>query len=308
MTKVFIDGTSGTTGLNIRERLSAFDNINLITLKEEFRKDRVARKDAINSADVVFLCLPDDAAKEAVLLVDESNKNTAIIDASTAHRTNENWVYGFAEIKGQKEKIKSSKRIANPGRHASGFISLVRPLIDEGVLDKNTYLTAFSITGYTGGGKNMIKEYEEDMPFDYIAPRQYGLTQMHKHIPEMMKIGGLEVKPSFCPIVSSFPRGMEVSIPLNKDMLTCGLEDLKDIYKNYYTGNIVKFVESSDEKGFLTANKLAGKDSLEISVFGNNDNILLVSRFDNLGKGAGGAAIQNMNLLINEDENKGLIL
>ena len=160
---------------------------------------------------VVFLCLPDDAAKEAVLLVDESNKNTAIIDASTAHRTNENWVYGFAEIKGQKEKIKSSKRIANPGCHASGFISLVRPLIDEGVLDKNTYLTAFSITGYTGGGKNMIKEYEEDMPFDYIAPRQYGLTQMHKHIPEMMKIGGLEVKPSFCPIVSSFPRGYNVS-------------------------------------------------------------------------------------------------
>lgn len=307
MTKIFIDGTSGTTGLSIRERLSSFENVELITLPEELRKEESARKDAINKADVVFLCLPDLAAKEAVSLVEKDNLKTAIIDASTAHRTIDGWVYGFPELKGQKEKIKNSKRIANPGCHASGFIALIRPLVEMGILDEKALLTAFSITGYTGGGKGMIKEYEEN-PSNYSSPRQYGLTQMHKHIPEMMKVCSLLSKPNFCPIVSNFPRGMEVTVPLHASVLKGSVKEVKEIYKNYYTGKIVKFVENCDDNGFLPSNYLAGKDSMEISVFGNEENILLTARFDNLGKGACGAAIQNMNILIGNEEDKGLIL
>lgn len=304
MIKVFIDGGEGTTGLVIRDRLKSYSGIQVITLPEETRKDVAQRTLAMNNSDIVFLCLPDVAAKEAVTFI--TNPNTVVIDTSTAHRTSDDWTYGFGELSGQAEKIKNSKRIANPGCHASGFIALVAPLIEKGVIAPDTYLTAFSITGYTGGGKKMIAEYESDLPDLYKAPRQYGLTQMHKHIPEMMKVCGLKVKPSFCPIVANFPRGMEVTVMLSKDQINGDIDGIKELYKNYYTGKLVYYNENASENGFLSAKALEYKDSLEISVHGNEENILLVARFDNLGKGASGAAIQNMNLVLGLQEEKGL--
>ncbi len=306
MIKVFIDGSAGTTGLNVFERLSAYSGIEIITLPEELRKDIKAREEAINSSDVTFLCLPDASAIEAVSLL--KNDKTVIIDTSTAHRTLDNWAYGFPELKGQREKIKNSKLIANPGCHASGFIALINPLVECGLLNKDVNLTAFSITGYTGGGKNMIKEYEQEVHSFYSAPRQYGLMQKHKHIPEIVKICGLTSKPNFCPIVSNFPRGMQVTVPIFKKDLNGSIEEVKQAYKNLYTGKVVYFNENADENGFLSSNALAGKDSLEISVHGNMDNILLVARFDNLGKGACGSAIQNLNIVLGLPEEKGLVL
>ena len=307
MYKVFIDGSAGTTGLKILSRLSARKDIQLITLSEENRKDLSARKDALNSADVAFLCLPDSAAIEAVGLIE--NPNTAVIDTSTAHRTNASWAYGFPELEGQRERIKNSKRIANPGCHASGFIALVNPLINAGLIDKDAYLTCFSITGYTGGGKKMIAEYEgEEKPILYDAPRQYGLTQTHKHLPEMSAMCSLKNLPVFCPIVSDYDRGMEVTVPLFRKDLNGSVQDIKDTYKKLYTGKVVRFNEDASENGFLSASSMKMKDGMEISVFGNDDRILLVSRFDNLGKGASGAAIQNMNVLIGLEETEGLEL
>ncbi len=303
MTKIFIDGSAGTTGLRIRERLSLRKDITLINLKEEFRKDINARKDALNSSDIAFLCLPDIASIEAVSLVE--NPNTAIIDTSTAHRVNDNWTYGFSELKGQKEKISSSKKIANPGCHASGFISLIRPLTDCGLIEKDALLTCFSLTGYTGGGKKMIAEYEENKPVLFEAPRQYGLTQNHKHLPEMTKLTGIEKLPVFCPIVSDFACGMEVTVPLFREYVKGGIEDIKTCYRDYYKGKIVRYAES-DENGFLSAGKMAGFDDMEISVYGNDERITVVSRFDNLGKGASGSALQNMNILMGIPEETGL--
>ncbi len=305
MNKVFIDGSAGTTGLKIVDRLSKRKDTSLITLSEELRKDVNARKDAINSADVVFLCLPDVAAKESVSLV--TNKDVKIIDTSTAHRTASDWEYGFPELGNRRERIAKSNRIANPGCHASGFISLIAPLVQAGVLDKDENLTCFSLTGYTGGGKKMIAEYEsQDRPFLYDAPRQYGLSQTHKHLPEMKEICGLNTLPLFCPIVASFPQGMEVTVPLFKSQLKCKIDDIKDIYKSVYTGKLVHFDSNDDENGFLSAGYYAGRDDMSISVYGNDDRIILVSRFDNLGKGASGAAIQNMNILLGVDETTGL--
>ena len=304
MHKVFIDGSAGTTGLKIVDRLSARSDIELITLSEELRKDLKARKDAINSCDLAFLCLPDAAAIEAVSLIE--NPAVKVIDTSTAHRVNSDWAYGFAELKGYREKIQNSKRIANPGCHASGFIALVKPLIDAGVLKPDAYLTSFSITGYTGGGKKMIAEYEENKPELYVAPRQYGLTQTHKHLPEMSAVCGLKNLPVFCPIVSDFDRGMEVTVPLFKKDIKASIDEIKNIYKAYYTGKLVKFKDNADESGFLSSNTMKNRDDLEVSVFGNEDRILLVSRFDNLGKGASGAAIQNMNILLGVEETLGL--
>ena len=306
MVKVFIDGSAGTTGLNVRERLSDYSGIEIINIPEELRKDINARKQAINSSDVTFLCLPDDSARESVSLLE--NDKTVIIDTSTAHRTLDNWAYGFPELKGQREKIKNSKLIANPGCHASGFIALVHPLVECGILKKDACLTAFSITGYTGGGKKMIKEYEEENHPLYQAPRQYGLSQKHKHIPEMMKMCKLEVAPCFCPIVSNFDRGMEVTIPLFKKDIKGNINDIKNAYKNLYTSKIVYFNEDPSENGFLSSVSLKGKDSLEISVHGSEENILLVARFDNLGKGACGSAIQNLNVVLGLNEEKGLVL
>ena len=307
MYNVFIDGSAGTTGLKIVERLSNRDDINLIKLSEELRKDEKARKEALNSADVAFLCLPDQAAIEAVSLVE--NPNVKIIDTSTAHRVNEKWQYGFAEINNFEEKIAKSKRIANPGCHASGFIALINPLINAGVIKKEVALTCFSITGYTGGGKKMIAEYEgENKPLLYDAPRQYALGQTHKHLPEMQKYCSLNLNPIFCPIVADYDRGMEVIVPIFKKDINCDIDAIKEIYNKTYTGKVVKLATENNEQGFLSANSMRGKDSMELFVCGNEDRIILVSRFDNLGKGASGAAIQNMNILLGEDQTKGLIL
>ena len=306
MYNIFIDGSAGTTGLKIVERLQERKDINLITLSDDLRKDLKARKDAINSADIAFLCLPDVAAIEAVSLIE--NDKVKVIDTSTAHRVNPDWAYGFPELIGKREKIKISKRIANPGCHASGFIALVSPLIEAGVMSKSVDLTCFSITGYTGGGKKMIAEYEgADKPFLYGAPRQYGLGQTHKHLPEMKTICGLENLPIFCPIVSDYDRGMEVTVPVFKKDIAVSLDEIKEIYKNAYSGKVVKFADYSED-GFLSAMNMRGKDGMEISVFGNDERILLVSRFDNLGKGASGAAIQNMNIMLGVDETTGLYL
>ena len=307
MYKVFIDGSAGTTGLKIVDRLSKRKDLSLILLDEKFRKDVNARKDAINSSDVTFLCLPDVASIEAVSLVE--NDKVKIIDTSTAFRTDDNWEYGFAELQGRRDKIKVSKRIANPGCHASGFIALVEPLISNGILKKDAFLTCFSLTGYTGGGKKMIAEYEsEDVLQSYLAPRQYGLGQTHKHIPEMVKVCKMDNKPIFCPIVANFDRGMEVTVPLFSKDINGNINDIKEVYRQLYNGKIVHYDENADENGFASANAFKGKDDMQISVFGNEERILLVSRFDNLGKGASGAAIQNMNILLGEDECTGLEL
>lgn len=305
MRKVFIDGSAGTTGLKIFDRLKDRKDISLLILSEELRKDYNARKDYINNADVVFLCLPDDAAKEAVGMVE--NKSVKIIDTSTAHRTLDDWAYGFSELKGQREKIAKSFRIANPGCHASGVISLIAPLVQNGIIKSDIKFSAFSITGYTGGGKKMIAEYEGDMPILYNAPRQYGINQSHKHLPEIVKTLGLKTPPCFCPIVSNYACGMEVTVPLFSEEINGNVDSIKECYKDYYKGQVVKYTDES-ENGFLSASSYSGKDSMGISVFGNEERILLVSRFDNLGKGASGAAIQNMNIAIGEEETKGLIL
>ncbi len=306
MIKVFIDGSAGTTGLRIYERLNNRKDIELLILPEETRKDINARKEALNSSDIAFLCLRDAAAMEAVSLVE--NKNTAIIDTSTAHRVNPDWTYGFAELDGgrNKEKIKNSKRIANPGCHASGFVALVEPLVKNGIIDKDINLTCTSLTGYSGGGKKMIAEYEEEPDILLSAPRMYGLTQQHKHLKEMKAVCGVENLPIFCPIVAPFYSGMEVTVPLFANQIKGGIEDIKNIYRDYYKSGLVRYNENSDEAGFLSACKLSGRDDMEITVCGNDDRILLVSRFDNLGKGASGAAIQNMNILLGVDESTGL--
>ena len=308
MTKIFIDGSAGTTGLRIYERLESRKDIELIRLSEELRKDINARKTALNQADIAFLCLPDAAAIEAVSLVE--NDNTVIIDTSTAHRTNPDWAYGFPELSAENEqKITASKRIAVPGCHASGFISLVFPLIKAGILDKNALLTCFSVTGYSGGGKKMIAEYEsEDRDPLLSAPRQYGIAQKHKHLPEMTAVCGLDNSPAFSPVVADFYSGMTVTVPLFKAQIKGTAEDIKKIYKEKYNGSVVKYKEEFDEGGFVSANRLKSKDSMEISVSGNEDRILLVSRYDNLGKGASGAAVECMNIVMGVDKTTGLEL
>ncbi len=306
--KVFIDGSVGTTGLRIYERLSAREDLELLTLSEEKRKDPAARKQMLNSADVAFLCLPDDAAREAVAMIE--NPSVTVIDASTAHRTLEGWAYGFPELSSAfEEKILSSKRIAVPGCHASGFISLVYPLIEAGLLDKNALITCHSITGYSGGGKKMIAEYEsEDKSVLLGAPRQYALSQTHKHLKEMKGICGLENAPMFSPIVSNFYSGMAVTVPLFASQVKASVSELKKLYAEKYNGEIVKYVERADENGFLSGAALSGKDSMRITVAGNDERILLLAVYDNLGKGASGAAIECMNLAIGENRTKGLIL
>ena len=307
MAKVFIDGSAGTTGLRIFDRMSKRSDIELITLTEEVRKDPAARKEAINAADIVYLCLPDVAAIEAVSFLE--NKNTVVIDTSTAHRTNDAWTYGFPELFEQIDKIKNANLIANPGCHASGFVSLIAPLVKVGLLKKDAYLSCFSLTGYSGGGKKMIADYEAEGRDKLLgAPRQYGLTQAHKHLPEMVKICGIENVPAFCPIVADFYSGMEVSVPVFKKDITGGMKDIIDLYKNTYSGKIIHFNENADEGGFLSAAAYSGRDDMEISVSGNDDRIILTSRFDNLGKGASGAAIQNMNIVLGIDETTGLVV
>ncbi len=307
MAKVFIDGKAGTTGLRIYERLEKFKGIELISLDDEKRKDPVCRKEALNNADIAFLCLPDDAARESVSLIE--NENTVVIDTSTAHRTLDDWAYGFPELSlSHREKINNSKRIAVPGCHASGFISLVYPLIEAGALDGSENLSCFSLTGYSGGGKKMIAEYEEEPDVLLGAPRQYGLTQNHKHLKEMVKISGLQNAPAFCPVVGDFYSGMEVTVPLFKSDLKNGfdIEKIKEVYKNKYSGPLVTFCDDFSENGFISAGVLSGKDSMIVSVFGNEDRIILTARYDNLGKGASGAAVECLNIVLGNEDTNGL--
>ncbi len=304
MTKIFIDGSAGTTGLRIHERLADRADLELILLPDEIRKNNDARKEAISRADIAFLCLPDAAAIEAVSLAEGTK--TAIIDTSTAHRTAQGWTYGFPELVGR-DAVKTSRRIANPGCHASGFVALVAPLVSAGLLGKDTALTCFSLTGYSGGGKKMIAQYEEENRDPLLAgPRQYGLTQQHKHLKEMVYVCGLETAPVFCPVVADFYSGMEVTVPVfAKDLKGCAA-DIASVYRETYTGKLVHFDENADEGGFLSAAAMSGRDDMQISIAGNEERILLTARFDNLGKGASGAAIQNMNLLLGLEEAYGL--
>ena len=308
MKKVFIDGSAGTTGLRIYERLSARDDVEILTLSEEKRKDPTARKEMLNKADVAFLCLPDDAARESVALVE--NPDTVVIDASTAHRTLPDWAYGFPELsKAHEEKLLASKRIAVPGCHASGFIALVYPLVEKGLLDKNALLTCHSITGYSGGGKKMIADYESETRSELLgAPRQYGITQQHKHLKEMKAISGVVNPPIFCPIVSDFYSGMMVTVPLFASQIKGSVEQIKKVYAEKYNGEIVQYKESADENGFVSGAVLSRKDGMVVTVAGNEERILLIACYDNLGKGASGAAIECMNMVIGAEKTKGLEL
>ena len=303
MTKVFIDGSAGTTGLRIADRLSTRQDIELIKLPEEKRKDLAARKEAINSADIVFLCLPDAAAIEAVSLVE--NENVKIIDTSTAHRTDPDWAYGFAELsENHRQKIKNSKRVANPGCHASGFIACVYPLIAKGLVPADFPLTSYSLTGYSGGGKNLIAEYEdENRDPRHESHRIYGLTLKHKHLPEMQKICGLEKTPVFSPILGDFYEGMATSVLLPGFSAEKVWEVLSEHYRDQ---KLVTVAPLGGDESVIYASTLAGKDSMRIIVTGHEEQTIVTALFDNLGKGASGAAIQNMNILLSVDETTGL--
>lgn len=309
MKKVFIDGSAGTTGLRIRERLALRQDLTIITIPEEERKSAEARARAINSADIVFLCLPDDAAREAVAMC--QNPDTVILDTSTAHRTDERFAYGFPELSAEhKKKIERSKRIAVPGCHASGFIALIYPLVVRGILSPDAALTCFSLTGYSGGGKKMIAEYESDRPDElYSAPRQYALSQSHKHLPEMCAVTGITTPPVFCPIVGDFYSGMEVTVPLHSGTLKGGVDAVRKAYAEAYgDGGIVRYDNDASEGGFLSAVALGGRDDMQITVHGNEERVILTARYDNLGKGASGAAVECMNLVLGADPDTGLVV
>lgn len=309
MTKVFIDGSAGTTGLQIYDRLSQRADVELMLLPDEVRKEPSARKDALNSCDIAFLCLPDDAAVEAEGFVE--NPNVKLIDASTAHRVSDGWIYGLPEIKGQREKIAASKRIANPGCYATGFITLVRPLIENGILGEDSFIACHALSGYTGGGKKTIAQYEaRDRDEELSSPRHYALSLSHKHIPEMMKFSLLKRKPLFAPIICDFPQGMVVSVMLDSASMRweADVKELLELYGDYYSGSPVIKIGNTPQSGFLGSNNLGGRDNLEIFVSGNDEQVILSSRLDNLGKGASGAAVQNMNILLNIDETTGLSL
>lgn len=307
MVNVFIDGKEGTTGLQIFERLGSRKDINIVSLPEETRKDPAARKQCINEADIVFLCLPDAAARESVSLCE--NERVKIIDASTAHRANPQWAYGFPELSAEhRRRIAEGKRIAVPGCHASGFISLVYPLVAGGIVAPDYPFVCHSVTGYSGGGKKMIAEYEsEGRSPELDSPRQYALGQQHKHLPEMQAVCGLSYAPSFQPIVADYYSGMCVTVPLHTRLMRkkMSVKDIQEYFAEYYAGqNFVKTVKES--KSFLPANPLVGTNNMEIYADGNEERILLASVFDNLGKGASGAAVQCMNILLGMDERTSL--
>ena len=311
--KVFIDGSEGTTGLRIHERFSKRDDVELMSISSELRKDPAERKRLINESDITFLCLPDAAAMESVSLVE--NEHVVIIDTSTAHRTNEGWAYGFPELSANhRDAIKTGKRIAVPGCHATGFISLVYPMIAGGLMSPDYPVSAFSLTGYSGGGKKMIAAYEaEDKTEDLFGPREYALTQQHKHLKEMKAVTGLARLPLFSPIVDDYYSGMVVTVPLYTELLTgATVESVRAYFKEYYKGQPFITVADADDaiasSGFISGNQYSGYDGLKIYVTGNDERILLTSHFDNLGKGASGAAMQCMNIVLGCDEAKGLNL
>ena len=305
--KIYIDGKEGTTGLQIYERLGSREDIELLLIDEDKRKDSVERAKLMNAADVVFLCLPDAAAVEAVTLVE--NPATRIIDASTAHRTNPDWVYGFAEI-GNRQAIKTAKRIANPGCHATGFISSVAPLVKLGIVGADYPLTCYSLTGYSGGGKKLIAEYEdENRDPRHDSHRIYGLNLKHKHLPEMQAVCGLTSKPVFVPILGDFYKGMATTIMLRRDMLAKNMsgEEIREALADFYAGQkFVSVAPYGGDESVLYASTMAGKDNLKLEVTGNDEQILVTALFDNLGKGASGAAVQNMNIALGFDEAAGL--
>lgn len=312
-TKVYIDGKEGTTGLKIFERFAKRDDLEILLIDDDKRKDSVERAKMINNSDYTFLCLPDVAAIEAVSLC--TNPDVKIIDASTAHRTNLDWAYGLPELsKEHREKVANSKRVAVPGCYASGFIACVYPLIKAGVLPENYPLVSHAISGYSGAGKKMIAVMEgDDKPFECYSPRQYALGQNHKHLPEMQAICGLKHKPMFNPIVDDYFNGMVVSVPLVSRSLTKAYtpEEIHKILSDHYAGqNFIKVCEVGGagtlEDGFLAANTLADTNNMQIFVCGNDEQILVASRFDNLGKGASGAAVQCMNIMMGIDERTGL--
>lgn len=313
-TKVFIDGSEGTTGLRINERFQKRDDIELLHIDPAFRKDPAERKKMIGASDITFLCLPDEAARESVALAE--GEDVVIIDASTAHRTEEGWAYGFPELSKQhRTAIQKGKRIAVPGCYASGFISLVYPLIAGGILPRDYPVSSFAISGYSGAGKRTIAAYESaDRPLELSSGREYALTQQHKHLKEMKKITGLARTPLFSPIIDDYYSGMVVSVPLYADLLAKRetAQSLLHYYAEYYKDERFIRVSAKDDEiaagGFLAGNGLSGWDGLKIYVTGNEERIVLTSQFDNLGKGASGAAIQCMNILLGCDEAKGLDL
>ncbi|NCB51210.1 MAG: N-acetyl-gamma-glutamyl-phosphate reductase [Clostridia bacterium] len=308
--KLFIDGSAGTAGLRIHGRLSGREGVELISLSETDRKNPDCRKEALNSCDFAVLCLPDKASIEAVGLID--NPNVRVIDTSTAHRVDPDWAYGFPELSPDfRRRIAEGKRVASPGCHAGGFVALVYPLIESGILPASALLTCHSVTGYSGGGKKMIAQYKsEDRDGALSSPRQYGLSQVHKHLPEMKGIPGLMFDPVFCPIVADYLCGMVVTVPLHVSQLKDGanLDTIKKIYRAKYTGPVVKYTDAMDEDGFIAANTLADTDAMQVTAMGNDERILLISHFDNLGKGASGAALQCLNIMLGESETKGLVL
>ena len=308
--KIYIDGKEGTTGLQIYDRLSAREDIQLLLIDEDRRKDTAERKKFLNEADLVFLCLPDAAAVEAVSLIE--NDRTRVIDCSTAHRTNPDWVYGFPELKkGQKEAIQAARRVANPGCHATGFISAVFPLM--GMLPTAYPLVCFSLTGYSGGGKKMIAQYEREKGEALYSPRIYGLNQNHKHLPEMQKVCGLTMAPVFCPVVDDYYKGMATTVCLHNDLelLQYGgcAQQIWEMLTEHYEGQpLVKVAPLNWGEPMIAANAMAGKDTLTLIVCGSEDGerTTVTALFDNLGKGASGAAVQNMNLMLGFEETKGL--
>lgn len=313
-TKIFIDGSEGTTGLRIHERFAGRDDIELLPIASELRKDVAERKRLINESDITFLCLPDDAARESVSLVE--NENVKIIDTSTAHRTEESWAYGFPELSDvHRQKIKEGKRIAVPGCYATGFISIIYPLIAGEILPKDYPVSAFALSGYSGAGKKTIAVYEADeRDKELDAPREYALTQNHKHLKEMQKITGLNRTPLFSPIICDYYSGMLLTTPFYTDMLLKEQkpEQIHEFLTDYYTGKqfvkVMPYGKEADYKGFLAGNACSGWDGIEIYVTGNEDRVLVSTRFDNLGKGASGAAIQCLNIMLGCEESKGLNL
>lgn len=307
---IYIDGKEGTTGLQIFERLGGRTDIELILIDEDKRKDTAERKKLLNAADLVFLCLPDKAAMEAVSLIE--NDNTRVIDASTAHRTHSGWVYGFPELlPAQRSKVKVAKRVANPGCHATGFLSAVAPLTHLNILPKSYPLTCQSITGYSGGGKPMIAQYRaEERDIALSAPSPYAMGLCHKHLPEMQAVAGLQYSPAFSPILGDFEKGMATSVLLHSHLLTRPLsaKNIYDFLASYYEGEKLITVRPFGETTSVYANALAGRDGLELIVTGHSDQIMITALFDNLGKGASGGAVQNMNLMLGFAETAGLTL
>ena len=312
--KVYIDGQEGTTGLKILERFEGRNDIELMKISEEKRKDPAERAKFINSADFVFLCLPDSASKEAVSFVE--NDHVRIIDASTAHRTNPEWAYGFPELSEQhREKIKSSNRVAVPGCYASGFNSIVYPLVNHGIISADYPVFAYATSGYSGAGKKAIAVYEgSEKPYEFNSPRQYALSQQHKHLPEMQAVSGLKYPPMFNPMVCDYYSGMVVSVPLQTRTLDKKFtaKQVHDMYAEHYcNANLIEVMPlmSTDEQKsfFLASNTLSGLNKMQIFVFGNDEQILLCSRLDNLGKGASGAAVQCLNIMMGIDETTGLV-